>query len=132
MLRFSRVIPSFARSSLFSKSMSTSTITTADALGFKTSLGLKTKATVYKNLSYDDIASHEKKNGEGKFISNGTFAIDTGKFTGRSPKDKYIVEAEPSSSNVWWGEVNQPMEAKEFDRLANLDNKAFDAINQPN
>jgi phosphoenolpyruvate carboxykinase (ATP) len=36
-------------------------------------------------LSYDELAEHEKHNKEGVFINNGTFAVDTGKFTGRSP-----------------------------------------------
>lgn len=46
-----------------------------------------------------------------------TFAIDTGKFTGRSPKDKFIVSQSPSDKHIWWGNVNQPMDASSFDAL---------------
>ncbi|KDO21818.1 phosphoenolpyruvate carboxykinase [Saprolegnia parasitica CBS 223.65] len=53
-------------------------------------VGLKTTGQVFRNLSYAEIAEHELKNGEGVFVKNGTFKVDTGKFTGRSPKDKYF------------------------------------------
>jgi ATP-dependent phosphoenolpyruvate carboxykinase len=50
-------------------------------------------------------------------VANGTFAVDTGKFTGRSPKDKWIVKQPPSEKNLWWGNVNQPLDSKAFDEL---------------
>ncbi|CAH0513520.1 unnamed protein product [Peronospora belbahrii] len=75
------------------------------------------KTQVHHNLSYEEIASHERKNGEGAFIKNGTYTIDTGKFTGRSPKDKYIVDQTPSNKKIWWGDINQPVSAKIFDEL---------------
>lgn len=40
-----------------------------------------------------------------------------GKFTGRSPKDKYIVKQSPSQDKIWWGSVNKPMEPQVFDEL---------------
>ncbi|KAF0683929.1 Aste57867_24010 [Aphanomyces stellatus] len=80
-------------------------------------VGIKTSGTVYRNLSYAEIAEHELKNNEGQFVANGTFKVDTGKFTGRSPKDKYFVEQEPSKKNIWWGSINQPMKASVFDEL---------------
>lgn len=49
---------------------------------------------------------------QGTFVANGTFAVDTGKFTGRSPKDKWIVKQPPSEKNLWWGKVNQPISSK--------------------
>lgn len=72
---------------------------------------------VYRNLSYDEIYEHEVASGVGTVVKNGTYAVDTGKFTGRSPKDKYIVESKPSSDNIWWGPVNRPMKTEVFDRL---------------
>lgn len=83
------------------------------------SLGLTSSSlTVHRNLSYPDIASHEKSNGEVTFMTDtNTAAVDTGKFTGRSPKDKFIVKQSPSDANIWWGDVNQPMEAATFDVL---------------
>jgi ATP-dependent phosphoenolpyruvate carboxykinase len=42
---------------------------------------------------------------QGTFTSNGTFAVDTGKFTGRSPKDKWLVKQGDSAKNIWYGAV---------------------------
>ncbi|DBA01860.1 TPA: hypothetical protein N0F65_006008 [Lagenidium giganteum] len=72
---------------------------------------------VFQNLSYDEIAKHEDKNKEGEWVKNGTYTVDTGKFTGRSPKDKYIVDQAPSSKNIWWGDINQPIKPEIFDEL---------------
>lgn len=74
---------------------------------------------IYRNLSYDDIYQHELQSNTGTVVKNGTYAVDTGKFTGRSPKDKYIVENKPSSDNIWWGPVNRPMKPEVFERLHN-------------
>ena len=52
--------------------------------------------------SYADIAEHEIAHHEGTMASNGTFAVETGEFTGRSPKDKYTVEQSPSKEHMWW------------------------------
>jgi phosphoenolpyruvate carboxykinase (ATP) len=54
---------------------------------------------------------------EGVTTANGTFAVDTGKFTGRSPKDKYFVDQAPSNSKIWWGNVNQKITGAVFDEL---------------
>ena len=50
-------------------------------------LGLKNIGNVYYNSSYDELFEHEIKNNEGKVTSSGTFSVDTGIFTGRSPKE---------------------------------------------
>jgi phosphoenolpyruvate carboxykinase (ATP) len=71
---------------------------------------------VFMNLSYDDIFAQEVVEGE-TVVSNGTVTVDTGKFTGRSPKDKYIVESKPSCDEIWWGPVNRPMQPATFEKL---------------
>ncbi|EGZ04657.1 hypothetical protein PHYSODRAFT_254268 [Phytophthora sojae] len=76
-----------------------------------------TNANTIRNLSYDEIAAHKAKNGEGQFVKNGTYTIDTGKFTGSSPKNKYIMDQAPSSQNIWWGDINHPERAEVFDEL---------------
>jgi len=43
--------------------------------------------------------------------------VDTGKFTGRSPKDKYFVKQDPSQKNIAWGSINKPVSAEIFDEL---------------
>jgi ATP-dependent phosphoenolpyruvate carboxykinase len=85
-------------------------------------------AKVFHNLTYDQLADHEKQYNEGVFTANGTFAVDTGKFTGRSPKDKFIVKQAPSQDNIWWGEINQPTTPEVFDALLAKATKHFSQV----
>ncbi|MEA3362588.1 MAG: phosphoenolpyruvate carboxykinase (ATP) [Thermodesulfobacteriota bacterium] len=80
-------------------------------------LGLKSVGKVYHNLGYDELFEHETKNNEGALSANGTMMVDTGKFTGRSPKDKYFVKQDPSQGNIAWGNINQPVSEAIFDEL---------------
>jgi len=81
------------------------------------SIGLKNVGEVFHNLSYDELIQHEVDNGECAVTKKGATAVDTGIFTGRSPKDKYFVEREPSSEHIAWGDVNQKVSAEVFDEL---------------
>ncbi|MDD5571989.1 MAG: phosphoenolpyruvate carboxykinase (ATP), partial [Bacteroidales bacterium] len=74
--------------------------------------GIKNVKQIYRNLSYGELYKHETKpNLEGLekcFItSTGAVNVDTGIFTGRSPKDKYIVFEETSKDNIWWAGPNR-------------------------
>ena len=80
-------------------------------------LSLESVGTVYHNLSYPEIFEHETKNGEVTVTSSGAVTVDTGKFTGRSPKDKYFVKADPSQKYIAWGKINQPTTKEAFDEL---------------
>ena len=80
-------------------------------------LGLKDIKKINHNLSYDELFELEKAMGEGRVSSNGTFMVDTGIFTGRSPKDKYFVKQDPSQKYIAWGKVNQPISKELFDKL---------------
>ena len=81
------------------------------------SIGLNRIDKVHRNLSIENLIEETVKNGEGIIGPRGATIVDTGQFTGRSPKDKYIVD-EPSSSNkVWWGSVNKKIDESIFDEL---------------
>ena len=88
----------------------------ASDLGLK-SLGLSDNILISRNLSYEDLVEDIIKNGEGNIASSGAAMIDSGEYTGRSPKDKYIVEEGSSSEKIWWGEVNQKLSEEVFDYL---------------
>jgi phosphoenolpyruvate carboxykinase (ATP) len=75
-------------------------------------LGIKQVKELYYNLSYDELFIHETNNNlegyEKGIVTNlGAVAVDTGIFTGRSPKDKYIVKDEITASLVWWAETGK-------------------------
>lgn len=74
---------------------------------------------LYYNLNYSEIFKHEIEEGE-IVTSNNVVAINTGKFTGRSPKDKYIVKQKPSQDYIWWGSINQPMTPNVYKKLYNM------------
>ncbi|WP_264770455.1 phosphoenolpyruvate carboxykinase [Coxiella burnetii] len=71
----------------------------------------------YINLSPDELIQHAVKNGEGVLSSTGALAVTTGKRTGRSPKDRFIVKDEQTADQVAWGNINQPVEQRTFDQL---------------
>lgn len=59
--------------------------------------------------------------------SNGTLAVNTGEFTGRSPMDRFIVKDDITKDKVWWGNINIPFEKEKFDSLYS---KVIDYLNQ--
>ena len=70
-------------------------------------LGIRKPGNIYLNLSYDELYKHETKpNLEGYerayHTKSGALSVDTGIFTGRSPKDKYIVMDDETRDNIWW------------------------------
>ena len=83
-------------------------------------LGLKDIKEIYHNISYDELFNHEIKNQEGRVSANGTFMVDTGIFTGRSPKDKYFVRQDPSQKFIAWGNINRPISKELFDKCLKL------------
>lgn len=72
---------------------------------------------IYQNLSTDELVQKSLQMGEGKLTDRGALAADTGEFTGRSPKDKFMVKDENTENTVWWGDVNQPISPEKFDSL---------------
>ncbi len=75
--------------------------------------GIKNVQEVYHNLSYDELYNHELDPNlegyeKGYLTEFGAVAVDTGEFTGRSPKDKYIVKEEENEKNVWWRNEHRP------------------------
>jgi phosphoenolpyruvate carboxykinase (ATP) len=69
--------------------------------------GIKDVKVIYHNLSYEELFQHETRPGLEGFAkafvtSTGSIAVDTGIFTGRSPKDKYIVMEDETRDHIWW------------------------------
>ena len=74
-------------------------------------------APLYHNLSVASLVEHAIRNGEALLASNGALVAATGQYTGRSPKDKFIVRRPEYDSAIDWGAVNQPMAPEVFERL---------------
>jgi len=68
-------------------------------------------------LSVSQLVEKVLKRGEGKLSSTGAVSVSTGKYTGRSPKDKYIVKEASTADKIDWGPVNQPISKEHFDNL---------------
>lgn len=80
------------------------------------SLGL-TQPTIYWNLPAAELIEHALISGECKLTDTGAVTVDTGKFTGRSPDDRFIVKDDKTAGSVDWGSVNIPFDSNKFDAL---------------
>jgi len=80
---------------------------------------LKDAFVVHHQLSVAALIEHALRNSEGLLAANGAFVSRTGPHTGRSPKDKYVVDTPEVHDQIDWGPVNQPMPPEMFDRLHN-------------
>ena len=72
-----------------------------------------------RNSSADQLIEDSINLKEGVIGLNGALMVDTGEFSGRIPNDKFIVDEESSSKNIWWGNVNQKISEENFDYLLN-------------
>jgi phosphoenolpyruvate carboxykinase (ATP) len=73
--------------------------------------------TIRANLSTAELYEHAIRAGEGMVAAEGPLVVRTGKHTGRSPQDKFIVREPSSDPKIWWGEVNRPISEANYDRL---------------
>ena len=79
--------------------------------------GIRNLNSAHWNLGTAELLEHAIRRKEGLLSSGGALSVNTGQFTGRSPKDKFIVRDELTESTVNWGAVNQPMSSESFGRL---------------
>jgi len=79
--------------------------------------GMKNIGNVYRNLSVPKLVEHALARAEGVLADNGALCIKTGKYTGRSPNDKFIVDEPASHNEVHWSKTNVPISEEKFDRL---------------
>lgn len=80
-------------------------------------IGLKNDEKIYWNLNPSQLYELAIKNGEAVLTDKMAIRILTGKYTGRSPEDKFIVDEPTTSENIDWGNVNKPISNEVFDNL---------------
>lgn len=85
--------------------------------GFMTLDEILQKSLVHHNLSVPMLVEAAIERGEGKLTSNGALCVTTGKYTGRSPKDKFIVDEPSVHHKIAWGAINQPFDPEKFKLL---------------
>jgi phosphoenolpyruvate carboxykinase (ATP) len=73
--------------------------------------------TLRVNLSVPELYEDAVRAGEGVIAAEGPLVVRTGRHTGRSPEDKFIVREPSSESKIWWGSVNRPISEAHYDRL---------------
>lgn len=74
-------------------------------------------AKVEYQLSSQELQQRTLELNEGVEAASGALAVNTGEFTGRSPKDRFIVKDDITRDKVWWGNINLPFPPKMFDAL---------------
>ena len=79
--------------------------------------GISTGAEIRANLGTDALVEESLANGEGRLAKDGPLVVETGKHTGRSAKDKFIVRDAETENTVWWGKTNVPMAPEHFAAL---------------
>src|SRR5215210_8192981 len=79
--------------------------------------GLEPRARVRWNPSTSMLYTHALERREGRLAEGGPLAVDTGKHTGRSPKDKFVVREAASEDRIWWGDVNAEISEEHFEGL---------------
>jgi len=72
---------------------------------------------IHWNLSPEELEKIAIEKGQATRTSAGAITVDTGEFTGRSPKDRFIVKDEVTEDYVWWGDINIPFSSEDFDNL---------------
>lgn len=92
----------------------------ADSLASKTlsleKLGI-TNAKINYQLSPEKLHALTVEKDMGTTASSGALAVNTGKFTGRSPLDRFIVRDAKTEDKVWWGNINLPFGEEAFAKL---------------
>ena len=80
-------------------------------------LGILNPKAVYRNLEPAQLVEHALRRGEGQLSNTGALCVRTGKYTGRSPNDKFIVDSEGVHDDIAWGKINVPTTQAVFDAL---------------
>src|SRR4051812_36848510 len=87
------------------------------------------ESNVHLQLSVPQLVEKILSRNEGKLTSTGAISVSTGKYTGRSPQDKFIVMEDSIKDKIAWGNLNQPISADIFN---NLYHKVLEYLKQQN
>ena len=80
-------------------------------------MGMINASAVYRNLTPAQLTEHALRRGEGLLSNTGALVVKTGKYTGRSANDKFIVDTPAVHDEIAWGKVNRPIEKEKYDAI---------------
>ena len=80
-------------------------------------LGILNPSAVYRNLGVAQLTEAALRRGEGKLSNTGALVVSTGKYTGRSPDDKFIVDTPAIHNDIAWGKVNRPISKEKYQAI---------------
>ena len=80
-------------------------------------LGIIQNSHLYHNLNPAQLVEHALRRGEGTLSLTGALVVKTGKYTGRSPEDRFIVDEPSIHDEISWGKVNVPLSPEKFDAI---------------
>ena len=80
-------------------------------------LGIAGNGVAYRNLEPAQLVEAALRRGEGTLSDTGALVVKTGKYTGRSPDDKFIVDTPAVHDEIAWGKINVPIEKAKYDAL---------------
>lgn len=80
-------------------------------------LGILNPTAVWRNLSPAALVEAALRRGEGQLSDKGALVVTTGKYTGRSPEDKFVVDTPGIHDDIKWGKINVPIEKAKFDAI---------------
>ena len=81
------------------------------------SLGIIAPKAVYRNLTPAQLTEKAVARGEGTLSNTGALVVTTGKYTGRSPNDRFVVDTPAIHDDIDWGKVNMPISPEKFDQI---------------
>ncbi len=75
--------------------------------------------TVFYNSDRETLVREALQNHEGELTPEGALNVITAPYTGRSPKDKYLLD-DGNRADIWWGPINQPIDSIQFEELQQI------------
>lgn len=81
------------------------------------SLGIIAPKAVYRNLTPAELTERAVARGEGSLSDTGALVVTTGKYTGRSPNDRFVVDTKSIHDDIDWGKVNVPISPERFEQI---------------
>ena len=79
--------------------------------------GIDASGRIHLHPSTSLLYTHTLRRDEGRLAEGGPLVVDTGRHTGRSPNDKFVVREPDSEDRIWWGTVNEEIDEEHFEGL---------------